>query len=100
MKTGLKKTQKETAIWFNETESVIHVRTQNTNLRNRLKEFAIEHPESCQMVEDDAEIACMEFEVQKGLLSFRLTAPYSEERREQASSRARKSEIHTRKPAI
>lgn len=84
MKTGLKKVQKETTIWFNEAEPVIHVRTQNTDLRNRLTEFATEHPESCRLVEDDTEIACKEFEVQKGRLSFRLTAPYSEERREQA----------------
>ena len=100
MKTGLKKAQKETTIWFNEAEPVIHVRTQNTDLRNRLTEFAAEHPESCRLIEDDAVIACMEFEVQKGRLSFRLTAPYNDERRKQASSRARKSGIHTGKSAI
>ena len=94
MKKGLKQAQKETTIWFNEAEPVIHVRTQNTDLRNRLTEFAAEHPESCRLIEDDAVIACMEFEVQKGRLSFRLTAPYSEERREQARSTANKNPIH------
>lgn len=95
MKTGLKKAQKETTIWFNEAEPVIHVRTQNTDLRNRLTGFAAEHPESCRLVEDDAEIACREFEVQKGRLSFRLTAPYSDERREQARENAKQNGIHT-----
>ncbi len=95
MKTGLKKAQKETTIWFNEAEPVIHVRTQNTNLQNRLTEFASEHTESCRMVEDDTVIACKEFEVQKGRLSFRLTAPYSDERREQARVVAKKSNTET-----
>ena len=93
LKTGLKKAQKETTIWFNEAEPIIHVRTQNTDLRNRLTEFASEHPESCKMVEDDAEIACKEFEVQKGRLSFRLTSRYSDERREQARVVAKRNPV-------
>lgn len=93
VKTGLKKAQKETMIWFNEAEPIIHVRTLNTDLRNRLSAFAVEHPESCQLIEDDSEIGCKEFEVQKGRFSFRLTAPYSEERREQARIAARKNPI-------
>lgn len=97
MKTGLKKAQKETTIWFNEAELVIHVRTQNTGLRKRLTEFAAEHPESCRMVEDDAEIACKEFEVQKGRLSFRLTAPYSEARREKARDVAKRNPVNRNK---
>jgi hypothetical protein len=47
------------------------------------------------MVEDDTVIACKEFEVQKGRLSFRLTAPYSDERREQARVVAKKSNTET-----
>ena len=97
MKTGLKKAQKETTIWFNEAEPVIYVRTQNTDLRNRLSAFAVEHPESCQLIEDDPEIGCREFEVKKGRFSFRLTAPYSEERREKARSVARRNPIQKRR---
>lgn len=93
MKTGLKKAQKETMIWFNEAEPVIHVRTQNTDLRNRLSTFAVEHPESCRLTEDDAEIGCREFEIQKRRLSFRLTAPYSEERRERARAVAERNPV-------
>lgn len=98
MKTGLKKAQKETTIWFNETEPIIHVRTQNTNLRNRLSAFSVEHPESCHLIEDDAEIGCREFEVQKGRLSLRLTAPYSEERRERARIAAKKNPVRRKDP--
>ena len=99
MKTGLKKAQKETVIWFNEAEPIIHVRTQNTDLRNRLSAFTVEHPESCRLIEDDAEIGCREFEVQKGRLGFRLTEPYSEERRERARMAAKKTSYQSRRSA-
>ena len=84
MKTGLKKAQKETTIWFNESENIIHVRTQNTDLKKRLAGFAEKQPEFCREMERDEETGCREFEVAKGRLSFRLTAPYSRERRNQA----------------
>ena len=35
------------------------------------------------------ETGCMEFDIEKGRLSFRLTAPYSEERRRAASEAAK-----------
>ena len=93
MKTGLKKAQKETMIWFHEAEPVIHVRTQNTDLRNRLSAYVAEHPAYCRMTEAVPEIGCMEFEIEKGRLSFRLTAPYSEQRREQARNTAKKNPV-------
>ena len=34
------------------------------------------------------------FEIEKGRLSFRLTAPYSEERRRAASKQAKQNGIH------
>ena len=36
----------------------------------------------------------MEFEIRKGRFSFRLTAPYSEERRRAASEAAKKCGVH------
>ena len=39
----------------------------------------------------DPETSCMEFDIEKGRFSFRLTAPYSEERREAARRYARES---------
>ena len=93
MKTGLKKAQKQTTIWFDEAEPVIHVRTQNTALRNRLTGFAAKQPESCRLIEDDAEVGLREFEIRKGRLSFRLTAPYTEQRREQSRLSARRNPV-------
>lgn len=37
----------------------------------------------------DPETGCMEFDIEKGRFSFRLTAPYSEERRRVASEAAK-----------
>ena len=93
MKTGLKKAQKETMIWFHEAEKVIHVRTQNTDLRNRLSSYAEKYPACCRVTDTDREIGCMEFEIEKGRLSFRLTAPYSQERREQARAAAKRNPV-------
>ena len=39
----------------------------------------------------DPETGCMEFDIEKGRFSFRLTAPYSEERREAARQFAREN---------
>ena len=60
MRTGLTKKQKTTVIYFDEHSRIIEVQIHNTDL----------------------------FEIEKGRLSFRLTAPYSEERRQFAKERA------------
>ena len=65
MRTGLTKRQKTTVIYFNEHSRLIEVQT------------------------DDDEQGGLTFEIEKGRLSFRLTAPYSEERRKAASERAK-----------
>ena len=43
----------------------------------------------CQQTDADPETGCMEFDIEKGRFSFRLTAPYSEERRRAASEAAK-----------
>ena len=93
MRTGLKKQEKTTEIWFDEKDPTIYVRTHNTNLKKRLAAFAVEHPDCCQQTDVDPDTGCMEFEIVKGRLSFRLTAPYSEERRKAASDWAKKNGI-------
>ena len=45
-------------------------------------------PDQCRQTDSD-ENGGMRFEVRKGRLSFRLTAPYSEERRAKASEYAK-----------
>lgn len=89
MKTGLTKRQKTTEIWFDEKETLIHIRTHNTNLKNRLTVYAMQHPGECRQTDADPDTGYMEFEIRKGRFSFRLTAPYSEERRQKASERAK-----------
>ena len=84
MKTGLTKKQKTTAIYFDENSSMIEVQTHNTDLKKRLTAFAKDHPQCCRQIDDD-EQGGLTFEIEKGRLSFRLTAPYSEERKQAAS---------------
>ena len=90
MRTGLIKSQKITEICFDEKEPMIHIRTHNTDLKNRLTAYAVAHPDQCRQIDADPETGCMEFEIRKGRFSFRLTAPYSEERRKTASEAAKK----------
>ena len=45
------------------------------------------------MTDEDTETGCKAFEIEKGRPSFRLTAPYSEERRQAASKRAKRKGI-------
>ena len=96
MKTGLTKGQKTTEIWFNEKEPTIHVRTHNANLKRRFSVYSKKFPTECGLLDDDPELGCMEFEIKKGRLSFRLTEPYSEERRQMASEYAKKNGLKGR----
>ena len=89
MRTGLTKREKTTVIYFDEYGSMIEVQTHNTDLKKRLIVFAKEYPECCRQIDDD-EQGGLTFEIEKGRLSFRLTAPYSEERRQaEVSGRSR-----------
>ena len=94
MRTGLTKSQKVTEICFDEKEPLIHIRTHNTDLKKRLAAYAGQHPDQCCQTDADPDTGCMEFEIRKGRFSFRLTAPYSEERRREASAAAKKSGVH------
>ena len=97
MRTGLTKAQKITEITFDVKEPLIHIRTHNTDLKNRLAAYATQHPAECRQLDADPDTGGMEFTIRKGRLSFRLTAPYSEKRK-QAASEAAKRNGFTRKP--
>lgn len=84
--------EKTTAIYFDEYCSMIEAQTHNTDLKKRLTAFAKEHPQCCRQIDDD-EQGGLTFEIEKGRLSFRLTAPYSEERKQAASEWAKKNGI-------
>ena len=89
MKTGLKKSQKTTEIFFDEASRWITVNTYNTDLKNRLTTFAGKYPKECRLIDDD-ELGCKTFEVRKGRFGFKLTAPYTEERRKAAGELAKR----------
>ena len=89
-KTGLTKKQKTTNVYFNEADSMVEVCTYNTALKNRLTEYAGKYPSECRLIDDDGN-GCLTFEVNKGRFGFKLTAPYTEERRKTASELAKKN---------
>ena len=96
MKTGLHKRDKTTEIYFDEASPVIEIRTHNTDLKNRLTAYAGRYPDLCKQTDEDAEQGYKSFEIVKGRFSFRLTAPYSEGRREAARRYARESNAAAR----
>ena len=96
MRTGLTKRQKTTGIFFDEQSSIIEVQTHNTDLKKRLGAYAQQYPDLCRQTDDDGQSG-LTFEIEKGRLSFRLTAPYSEEQQSKASAWAKERRIQTGK---
>ena len=88
MKTGLKKSQKITEIYFDEASLIITVSTYNTNLKNRLSAYSKKHPDLCKLTYDTDD-GGLTFEIEKGRFCFRLTEPYSDGRRTAASKFAK-----------
>ena len=68
----LTKYEKEDDFWT--------VFTYNKRLQRRLMIFTEQHPENCRFKSQNNE-GGMTFEIDKGRLSIRITAPYTEERR-------------------
>ena len=79
--------------WNSSALLIQEVQTHNADLKKRLTAFAAKHPQCCRQTDDD-EQGGLTFEIEKGRLSFRLTAPYSEERRRAASEAAKKCGVH------
>ena len=93
MITNKTKSQKTTEIYFDETPAPVVIRTHNTALKKRLLAYAEKHPELCRLTDDD-ELGYLSFEIDKDRFSIRLTAPYTEERRQLA--RAKMIEINNK----
>ena len=89
MRTGLTKQEKTTDIWFDEKDPLIHIHTHNTDLKKRLLAYSRKYPAVCKLTDVDPDTGCKEFEIEKGRFSFRLTAPYSEERKRAANEAAK-----------
>lgn len=98
MRTGLTKKQKTTSIYFTEADDLIEVCTYNSDLKKRLAAFAEKYLSECRQLDDDG-YGCVTYEVRKGRLSFRLTPPYSEERKNAASEAAKKNAGNLRRMA-
>ena len=89
MKTGLTKKQKVTELYFNENDALAEVYTHNTELKKRLLAYSTKYPELCQQTDDNGQ-GGLRFEIVKERISIRLTAPYSQERRDAASKLAKR----------
>ena len=94
MITGIKKTHKTTEIYFDEADKWTTVITYNTSLKNRLLAFSQEYPELCKIVSDD-ECGCLQFKIQKRYFTYRISAPYSDERK--AKAREKMQELNAKK---
>ena len=97
MITNKKKNEKTTEIYFDETPSAVVIRTHNTALKKRLLAFAEKFPDLCRLTDDD-ELGYLSFEIDKDRFSIRLTAPYTEERRQLA--RAKMIEINNKEEIV
>ena len=91
MRTGLTKQEKTTDIWFDEKDPL----NPYPHPQHRLKEAACRlrrtaTPTSAARPTQTRTRAAWSLKSAKGRFSFRLTAPYSEERRNAASKAAKK----------
>ena len=68
------------------------MQTHKTKLQKRLSQFTAKYPEHCRQTDDD-EQGGLTFEIEKGRLSFRLTAPNTADRRKSASDYAKENGI-------
>lgn len=93
MRTGLTKKQKVTEVFYNAKDPTAEIHTHDTKLKKRLLEYAAKFPELCQQTDDD-EQGGLRFDIDKSRISIRLTAPYSEERKQAASKFAKQQGIH------
>ena len=92
MRTGLTKKQKVTEVFYNAKDPIAEVYTHDTKLKKRLLAYAAKFPELCQQTDDD-EQGGLRFEIDKSRISIRLTVPYREERRKNASELAKQRGI-------
>ena len=77
-----------------QSNSISYIINAGTDITSSLFsiELAKKYPQCCRQIDDD-EQGGLTFEIEKGRLSFRLTAPYSEERKQAASEWAKKHNI-------
>lgn len=89
LRTGMKKKDKVTEIYFNEADSIMYGRTYNTKLKKQLRQLAADYPEQCN-ISVDADTDMIEFEINKNRLTFRINPELSAERKKRLSAEAKK----------
>jgi len=73
MRTGLRKQEKTTEIWFDEKNPTIYVRTHNTDLKKRLAAFAVEHPDCCKrMGKEERHFCIVKFYGKRAIFVIRI----------------------------
>ena len=89
MRTGMKKKDKVTEIYFNEADSIMYGRTYNTKLKKQLRQLAVDYPDQCK-ISVDADTDMIEFEINKNRLTFRINPELSAEQKKRLSAEAKK----------
>ena len=97
-KCRLNKYERETILLTSEGDDTWDICTFNTNLKNRLRKFAARYPELCTLKEQNKELGCETYIVQKSRVSIHLNSPQSEVRRKKASEKAKVSGFGTKQP--
>ena len=92
-KTECTHKQKVTKVYYSTKDPTAEVCTHDTKLKKRLLEYAAKFPDLCQQTDDD-EQGGLRFEIDKSRISIRLTAPYTDDRRNAASKLAKENGIH------
>ena len=80
--------EKETIILTNEAEDFYSVYTYTSALKRQLAEYAKKHPELCELTASTPE-GSVTYKVAKDRLKIRLAEPFSAERRQAMSERAK-----------
>ena len=88
MKTGLTKKQKVTELYYNAKDPMAEIYTHDTQLKKRLSAYAAKYPELCKQTDNDGQ-GGLRFDIDKNRVSIRLTAPYSDSRKELLSKGAK-----------
>lgn len=78
----LTKYEKETIILTSEGDDTYSVYTFNAGLKRRLVDLAKKYPALCHLEAEDKKLRCQSYVIDKARLFIRLTAPYSEEKRQ------------------
>ena len=86
----LTKYEKETIILTSEGDDTYSVYTFNSALKRRMADFAKKYPDLCRLESEDKKVGYQSYVIDKARLSIRITAPYSEERKNAARERAKR----------